>query len=135
MKIHRLPVYAICLALLLQTNLAAAELYKPWTQLTSAQHEALQPLAAQWDSLPAKLQKHLLVASNHYPQLAPLQKKLFQSRLEIWSKLTPEQREHAREKFIAFSRIKPEIRAQVKQMAKTQEASNLPASSVVESKL
>lgn len=130
MKTNRLPVYAICLALLLQTNLAAAELYKSWNQLTQAQHEALQPLATQWDSLPAKLQKHLLVASNHYPQLDPNQKMLFQSRLETWSKLTPEQREHAREKFLAFSRIKPEIRAQVKQMAKDREASNSPASSV-----
>lgn len=130
MKANRLLVYVICTALLLQANLAAAEPYKSWAQLTPAQHEALQPLATQWDSLPRKLQKHLLVASNHYPQLAPQQKKLFQGRLETWSKLTPEQRERAREKFLAFSRLRPEVRAQVKHMVRDREASISQASSV-----
>lgn len=128
MNIARFPCYAICLALLLQANLAAAEPYKSWTQLTPTQHEALQPLATQWDSLPAKLKKHLLIASNHYPQLSPDQKKLFQSRLETWSKLTPEQRDRAREKFLAFSKIKPEVRAQVKQMAHEQASSSVASS-------
>lgn len=75
MNIDRFIGYAVCLALLLQATLAAAEPFKPWAQLTPLQHEALQPLAARWDALPAKLQRNLLTASNHYPQLTLEQKK------------------------------------------------------------
>ena len=128
MSIGRFMGYAICLVLLLQATLAAAEPFKPWAQLTPLQHEALQPLAAQWDALPAKLQRNLLTASNHYPQLTLEQKKRFQSRLEAWCKLTPEQRERAREKFIALKKTKPEIRAQVLQKAHEQAANSVVSS-------
>jgi Protein of unknown function (DUF3106) len=128
MNIVRFMGYAISLALLLQTTLAAAESFKPWAQLTPLQHEALQPLVAQWDALPAKLQRNLLTASNHYPQLTIEQKKRFQSRLEAWCRLTPEQRERAREKFLAFKKVKPEIRAQALQKAHEQAASSVVSS-------
>ena len=120
MKMISILRYAICLTLLLQTNPACADPYKSWAQLTPLQHEALQPLAVKWDSLPAKLQKNLLVASSHYPELTPEQKILFQSRLDAWSQLTPEQREQARENYRAFSKIKPKIRAHLRQMAHKQ---------------
>jgi hypothetical protein len=122
--------FAICIALLLQSGLAGAAPFRPWAELSPMQREALQPLAGEWDTLPTKLQRHLLTASRHYPQLTPAQKQLFQSRLETWAKLTPEQRARAREKFEAFSKIKPEIREQVKQMARKQEIADSAASSV-----
>jgi len=112
----RVSIFAICIALLLQANPAAAEPYRAWSRLTVAQHEALQPLATQWDTLPAKLQKNLLIAASHYPQLTPNRKKLFQSRLEKWAKLTPAQRQRAREKFLAFRKVRPDIRKQVIEM-------------------
>ena len=43
-------------------------------------------------------------------------------RLNEWSKLTPGQRERAREKFQAFSKIPSETRNQVKEMIRQQEA-------------
>lgn len=129
MNIDRFLGFAICLALLLPVNSAAAEPYKTWAQLMPWQIEALQPVAAEWDSLPTKLRKNLLVAANHYRQLTPEQKKLFQSRLETWSKLTPEQRERAREKFLAFSKIKPNLRVQVRKMVHEQ-TSNSASSAV-----
>jgi hypothetical protein len=116
-------VFAICIALLLQTNLAAAEPYKSWIQLTPMQQEALKPLAGQWDSLPTKLQKNLLITTNHYPKLTLDQKRRFQSRLEKWSKLTPEQRERAREKFQSISKAPPEKREQLKRMLRERKAS------------
>jgi hypothetical protein len=131
-KMRRFLSCTICVALLLQAGLASAEPFRSWAQLSPMQREALQPLAKEWDTLPAKLQKHLLTAFRHYPQLAPSQKTLFQSRLTTWSKLTPEQRTRAREKFKAFSKIKPEIREQVKQMAREQETGNPAASGVPE---
>ncbi len=119
----RNSIFVICIALLLQANPAAAEPYKPWARLSARQHEALQPLATQWDSLPSKLQKNLLIAANEYPQLTPARKKLFQSRLEKWAKLTPEQRQRAREKFLAFKKVRPDIRKQVVEMVHQEQAS------------
>lgn len=118
-----LSILALCAALLLQTGLALAEPYKPWNQLTQIQHEALQPLATQWDSLPPRLQKHLLHSASYYRQLTPDQKKRFQSRLVEWSKLTPEQRDHARENFQAFKKVHRDVRKQVVQMAHKQKIS------------
>lgn len=128
MNIDRLIGYAICLALLLQATPAAAEPFKPWVQLTPLQHEALLPLATRWNALPAKLQRNLLTASDHYPQLTLEQKKRFQSQLEAWCNLTPAQRERAREKFLAFNKIKPEIRAQVVKKAHEQAANSVVSS-------
>lgn len=129
-----LSILALCVALLLQTGLALAEPYKPWNQLTQIQHEALQPLATQWDSLPPRLQKHLLRSASYYRQLTPDQKKRFQSRLVEWSKLTPEQRDRARENFQAFKKVHPDVRKQVVQMAHEQKISEpaVPAASGVE---
>ena len=127
----RISISAICIALLLQANPAAAEPYKPWIRLSAQQHEALQPLATQWDTLPSKLQKNLLIAANEFPQLTPARKKLFQSRLEKWAKLTPEQRQRAREKFLAFNKVRPDIRKQVVEMVHQEQvdsASGVPAS-------
>lgn len=117
------------LALLLQSNLAAAEPYKSWVQLTPMQQEALKPLSAQWDSLPAKLQKNLLHTTDNYPKLTPDKKHRFQSRLEKWSKLTPEQREYARNKYRAINKAHREKREQAKRMANTQTANTATAAS------
>lgn len=123
---------ALCIALLLQANLVAADPLVLWAQLTPAQQEALHPLSAQWDSLPQKLQKNLLYAAKRYPKLTPEKKQRFQNKLEKWSKLTPEQRKRAREKFQAFSKVPAVQREQVKQMIRQQEANKAatPASSV-----
>jgi len=52
--------------------------------------------------------------------------------LEAWSKLTPEQRNAAREKYRAFSKVPPEKREQVKQMIRRdQEVKALQSASVV----
>jgi hypothetical protein len=120
----------ISIALLLKVNLAAAEPYKSWIQLTPIQQEALQPLAVQWGSLPEKLQNHLVHAANQYQKLRPEQKRRFQSRLEKWSKLTPEQRERARNNYLFISKAPPEKREQLKHRVREQEASKVNASSV-----
>ncbi len=105
----------------------AAEASIHWAELTPIQHEALQPLEPQWDTLPAKLQKHLLRASNDYPKLRPEKKKLFHNRLVQWSKLTPEQRERARNNFLAYRKAPPEERARLKRKAETQVGSDVAA--------
>ena len=126
----RFSALVICITLLLQASMAVAAPHQLWTQLTPVQQEALQPLAAQWDSLPSKLQKNLLHAAKRYPKLTPEEKQRFQNRLDKWSKLTPEQRKRAREKFSAFSKVPPEQRKQVKQMVRQQEAGKAAASGI-----
>jgi hypothetical protein len=96
--------------------------YKSWIQLTPMQQEALNPLAAQWGSLPAKLQNNLLLTTKHYTRLTQDQKQRFHSRLEKWSKLTPEQRERARNKYKVISKAPPDKREQLKRMAREREA-------------
>ena len=128
----RLPLQALCAALLLHATLAMAETYRSWGQLTPVQQEALQPLSAQWDALPTKLQKNLLHAAERYPRLTPEQKHRFQSRVEKWSKLTPEQRKRAREKYMAFGKVSPEKREAVKQMVREQRASQAASGGAAE---
>jgi Protein of unknown function (DUF3106) len=116
------PGLALCIALLLQANLAAAASLVPWAKLGPEKQEILQPLAAQWDTLSPKLQNNLLHAAKRYPSLTPEEKQRFKEKLEKWSKLTPEQRKRAREKFQAFSKVPAVQREEVKQMVRQQEA-------------
>ena len=88
--------------LVLNMASATAEPFLTWQQLQPSQQIALKPLQSQWNTLPSKLQNHLLVASNGYAKLTPVQQQRFQVRLEKWSKLTPEQRKLAREKYLAY---------------------------------
>ena len=126
----RIGLVVLCMALLLPINLAAAEPYRSWIQLTPIQHEALQPLAGQWDSLPIKLQDHLLHAASRYQKLTPEQKQRFQSRLIKWSKLTPEQRERARIKYQTIKKSSPETGEQLKRRMREQDTGKTFASSV-----
>jgi hypothetical protein len=88
--------------LVLNMASVAAEQLSTWQQLEPSQQIALKPLQSQWNTLPSKLQNHLLVASNGYAKLTPVQQQRFQVRLEKWSKLTPEQRKLARKKYLAY---------------------------------
>lgn len=126
------PGLALCLALSLQANLAAAASLVPWAKLGQEKQEILQPLAAQWDTLSPKLQKNLLHAAKRYPGLTREEKQRFKDKLEKWSKLTPEQRKRAREKFHAFSKVPAVQREEVKQMVRQQQAkkSEIAASGV-----
>lgn len=77
--------------------------------------------------MPDIQQKRLLATTKRYPQLSPKKKELFQARLTEWSKLTPEQRTSAREKYKAFSKVPTEKREEVKRMVRQREAEKLSA--------
>ena len=132
-KMTYFPCLVICLSLMLQINLATADPYKRWMELTPIQQDTLKPLAIQWDLLPIKLQKNLLNTTRHYPKLTLDQKRRFQSRLEKWSKLTPEQREHARNRFKIIRDVprKHELIKPIVQEENATIASSVPAASAV----
>lgn len=85
----------------------------------------------QWDTLPEAQRSRLLETAKRYPQLNHEQKERFHSRLAKWSKLTPEQRKAAREKYRAFNQVPEKEREQVKKMVQEQEARKAAAASGV----
>ena len=98
-----------------------------WAELTPIQQEALAPLSKDWDALFKKQQQHFLKMADHYPTLTPVKKERFHKGLVAWSKLTPEQRKRARERYLSIS---PEKREQIKQRLREREARKTAASGV-----
>jgi len=99
---------------------------QPWQKLSPVEQEALAPVQPQWDSLPEKQQHELRLMAEHYPKFNPTEKQRFLSRMTTWVKLTPAQRQAARDKYHAFSKVPPEKREQVKQMIKQKQETKAP---------
>lgn len=118
---------ALCCALHLTHAFAAQE---PWQTLSPSEKEALAPIYSQWNSLPETQQRHLRHLAQHYAALNLDGKHRFSSRLATWARLTPAQRQAAREKYRAFSQVPAEKREQVKQMVKQNQVARQPASAV-----
>lgn len=64
----------------------------------------------------------MLNVAKHFPELSTEEKQRFLSRLGAWSKLTPEQRQAARDKYRAFSQVPEDKREQVRQMVREEQA-------------
>ena len=64
----------------------------------------------------------MLNVAKHYPELNAEEKRRFLSRLDAWSKLTPEQRQAARDKYRAFSQVPEDKREQVRQMVREEQS-------------
>ena len=63
-KLNRLVILVV---LGVFTCFSAYAAKQPWLNLTPMQHEALAPLAQEWDSMPEKQQKRLLATTKKYP--------------------------------------------------------------------
>lgn len=64
----------------------------------------------------------MLNVAKYYPELSAEEKQRFLSRLGAWSKLTPGQRQAARDKYRAFSQVPEDKREQVRQMVREEQA-------------
>lgn len=123
----RLTLTLLCCGLLnVPLALAAPE---PWQALSPAEKEALAPIYPQWSGMPEQQQHNLRHLAQHYAALTPDGKRRFQSRLVTWARLTPAQRQAAREKYRAFSQLPAEKREQVRQLVRQNQPS--PAASAV----
>jgi len=81
--------------------LAATPQKKPptWGELTQEQQQILAPLAVDWDNLePARKRKWLGIAKR-YPKMKPDEQARAQRRMQAWVKLTPKERQAARERY------------------------------------
>ncbi len=121
-------VLALALAYSLNTAIAAPE---AWQSLKPSEKEALSPIYPQWNSLPEAQQHNFRHLAQHYADLNADGKRRFLSRLATWARLTPAQRQAAREKYRAFSQVPAEKREQVKQMIKQKQVAQQSASAVV----
>ena len=80
-----------------------------WRHLTAEQQAVLAPLREHWDLLPYKRRQRLLVLAAQYPKMSVLERQRFEQRLPQWASLSRSQRDLARERYLAFSKL-PEAR-------------------------
>src|SRR5262245_24769781 len=67
-----------------------------WSELSTEQHQALQPLAGEWDKMTITQKKKWLAISDKFSSLEPDLQVRLQDRMRDWIKLTPQQRQLAR---------------------------------------
>lgn len=95
-----------------------------WSELTVQQKIVLAPLSDDWDSLEYYRQKKWLSIVARFPIMAAEEQTRIQAQMQEWGKLTPQQRQDAREKFKAASQLPAEKKKELKQ--KWEEYLSLP---------
>jgi hypothetical protein len=95
-----------------------------WSDLTVQQKIVLAPLSDDWDSLEYYRQKKWLNIVAHFHAMSAEEQTRIQAQMQEWGKLTPQQRQEAREKFKTASRLPAEKKKELKQ--KWEEYLSLP---------
>jgi hypothetical protein len=78
-----------------------------WRELSPEQHEALAPLASDWDKIEENRKKKWLEIAAKYPNLSAEGKKRVHERMPQLARLTQEQRETTRENFVKAYSLPP----------------------------
>ena len=78
---------------------ANATAHPLWRELSPEQREALGPLQSDWEKFDSVRKKKWLEIAAKYPNMSPEGKQRLHERMPQLAKLTPEQRETARENF------------------------------------
>ena len=81
----------------------------------------MHSLQDEWAQLDESQQRNFVDLARHYPTLTAEEKLRFRNRLEAWHRLTPAQRQAARDKYQAFSQVPEEKQEQVRKMVREQE--------------
>jgi hypothetical protein len=81
-----------------------------WARLTSAEHVALAPFAAQWDSFSDERKRKWIKIASRYPKLSPDAQKRLHERMAEWVRMTPDQRRVARENYQVSKELPREAR-------------------------
>ena len=97
-----------------------------WKDLTVVQKIVLAPLSDDWDAMEYYRQKKWLSIAANFPKMAADEQRRVQTQMQIWVKLTPEERVVAREKYRIASQLPSEKKQELKQ--KWEEYSSLPDS-------
>jgi hypothetical protein len=78
-----------------------------WRSLSPAQQVALQPLQGEWDQMDGVRKQKWLQLARRFGAMKPEEQKRVHERMREWVKLTPEQRELARETYTRTRKIAP----------------------------
>jgi len=76
-----------------------------WRDLSSAQQVALAPLAPEWDRMEGARKRRWIEVSARFASMAPAEQQRVQERMRQWMKLTPQQRDLARENFSKTNKL------------------------------
>jgi hypothetical protein len=86
----------------------AQALDKPlWRELSPAQQLALDPLRTEWDTIDGVRKKKWLALSRRFGSMNPTEQARVHERMRQWMRLTPEQRNLARENFNKARKLAP----------------------------
>ena len=81
-----------------------------WTELTVQQKIVLAPLSDEWDSMEYYRQKKWLGIAVRFPSMTPQEQRRIQEQMQEWDKLSPEERQLAREKFKSATQLPADMR-------------------------
>jgi hypothetical protein len=76
-----------------------------WRDLSSSQQVALAPLEPEWDRMEGLRKRKWIEMSSRFASLPSLEQQRVHERMRQWMRLTPEQRERARENYSKTSRL------------------------------
>ena len=82
-----------------------------WSKLSSAEQEALKPLASFWDTLNPGQQRKWLEISKNYPSLSLADQTKMHARMSEWASLTTQERAQARLNFAKTAELSKELSA------------------------
>lgn len=86
----------------------AKTLDKPlWRELTRSQRTALQPLQPEWDAMDGIRKRRWLELSARFASMSPDEQARVHERMRQWMRLTPAQRNLARENFSKTRKLDP----------------------------
>lgn len=82
-----------------------------WTELSRAQQQTLAPFAAEWNIWPAAEKRSWVSLSDRMPSMAPEKRQKMTERIIEWARLTPEERQTARDNYRLAKERSADIRA------------------------
>jgi hypothetical protein len=94
---------------------AKAQARPAWAELTAEQQKVLAPLKADWESLEPERRRKWIGVANRYPRMTAQAQERVQRRMQVWAKLTPEQRRQARETYKQLVKVPPAKRGNLRE--------------------
>ena len=85
-----------------------------WNQLTYDQRKILASLGGEWDTLRPWQREKMLDIAKDYPKMDAQKQLRVQRRLNRWSRMTPFERENARQRYQQFYALSPEKQEEVR---------------------
>ena len=95
-----------------------------WSDLSVPQKIILAPLSDEWDSMEAIRQKKWMEIATRFAAMNPEEQRRLQGQMQEWGRLTPGERQTAREIYKYTSQLSADKKQELKQ--KWEEYSNLP---------